>query len=126
MGRTLGKLGEVSALDVIVRLEEDLTEARFADRVVLKVELVESVEGVLVRVHVERVHGEVVRGEVQRLEHLLKRQLRTIPEDHHILRARSLFSQGGTEEGSEGRTCGQRFIFDLMNRKRCFWFMLLE
>ena len=41
-------------------LDEDLAQARLAARVVLQVELVESVEDVFVRVHVQRVDVEVV------------------------------------------------------------------
>ena len=32
----------------------------------------------------------------------------------------------GTRVRRKGRTSGVRFIFDLMNRSRCFWFILLE
>mmetsp|Transcript_20800 Transcript_20800/g.79762 ORF Transcript_20800/g.79762 Transcript_20800/m.79762 type:complete len:223 (-) Transcript_20800:907-1575(-) len=46
------ELGEVLAVDVVVRLEEDLSEPALAAGVVLEVELVEAVEGVVVRVHV--------------------------------------------------------------------------
>lgn len=41
-------------------LDEDLTQPRLAARVVLEVELVEAVEDVFVRVHVQRVHVQVV------------------------------------------------------------------
>ena len=46
VSRTAGQLGEVAALDVVVGFEEDLTQARLADRVVLEVELIEPVERV--------------------------------------------------------------------------------
>lgn len=41
-------------------LDEDLAQAGLAEGVVLEVEAVEAVEGVLVRVHVQRVHVQVV------------------------------------------------------------------
>ncbi len=48
-------------------LDEDLAQAALPERVVLQVEAVEAVEGVLVRVHVQRVHIQVVPGRVSAL-----------------------------------------------------------
>ena len=45
---TLGQLGQVATLDEVVGLEENLTQARLADGVVLQVELVKPMEGVRV------------------------------------------------------------------------------
>ena len=85
-------------MDIIIRLQEDLAQPRLADRVVLQVELVEAVERVLVRVHVERVDREVVRGQVQRLEHLFQRQLLAVAVDHDVLRVDCAGSAPATEK----------------------------
>ena len=50
--RTLRQLSQVPAVNVVVRLQEDLTQTRLANGVVLQVELVKAVESVLVSVHV--------------------------------------------------------------------------
>ncbi|GMR32782.1 hypothetical protein PMAYCL1PPCAC_02977 [Pristionchus mayeri] len=65
--------GKVLSTDVVVRLNEDLTERRFAHGILLGVELVESMESVPVRVHVEHVHREIVRRYSHSLEHFLHR-----------------------------------------------------
>ena len=118
---TLRQLRQIAPLYIIVRLHEDLAQARLADGVVLEVELVEAVKRVRVRVHVERVDREVVRGQLQRLEHLLQRQRRAVTENHDVLPV------GQRMRGTNGgRTFGLRLILDLINRSRCFWFMLLE
>ena len=41
-------------------LDKDLSEPRLAKGVVLEVEAVEAVEGVLIRMHVQRVHIQVI------------------------------------------------------------------
>jgi hypothetical protein len=79
------QLGKVPAVDEVVRLQEDLAESALADRIVFEVELIEPVETVLMRMHVERVDGEVVRGQVQRLEDLLESELFAVAEDDDIL-----------------------------------------
>ena len=43
-----GDLGEVSAVDVIVCFQEDRPKTRFPDRVILEVELVETMKRILV------------------------------------------------------------------------------
>ena len=58
------------ALDVVVRLQENLAQPRLAQWVVLEVEAVKPLEGLAVSVHVQGVHAQVVRSQVQRLEHL--------------------------------------------------------
>ena len=45
-------------------LDEDLAQAALPEGIVLEIEAVEAVEGVLVRVHVQRVHVEVVPARV--------------------------------------------------------------
>jgi hypothetical protein len=90
------ELGEVAALDEVVRLEEDLTQAALPDRIVLQVELVEALPAVLDRMHVERVDREVVRGQLQRLENLLQGEFLPVTEDDNVLQ------QVRTEKGSEG------------------------
>lgn len=57
-------------MDVVVRLEEDLSQSRLSQRIVLQVELVEAMEGILMCVHIKRVDREIVRSEMQGLEHL--------------------------------------------------------
>ena len=50
--RTFRQLCQVSTLDEVIRLQENFTKPRLSDRVVLQVELVETVEGILVSVHI--------------------------------------------------------------------------
>lgn len=40
--------GQISSLDIIIRLEEDFSETRLANRVVFEIEFVKPVEGVRV------------------------------------------------------------------------------
>lgn len=72
-------------MDIVVRLQEDLPQSRFANWVVFQVELVKPMERVLVRVHIKGVNGKVVSGEVERLEHLFQRKLFAVSMDNHIL-----------------------------------------
>jgi hypothetical protein len=51
-GYTFGQLGEVAALNEVVRLEKDFTQARLAYRVVLEIELVKPMERVHMRLNV--------------------------------------------------------------------------
>ena len=53
---TSRQLRKVSALNVIIGLEEDLPKSRLSDRVVLEVELIKSMEGVRVGVHIQGVY----------------------------------------------------------------------
>lgn len=46
--RTLGNLGKVCTLDLVVGLHKDLAKARLSDRVILQVELVKPVERIFV------------------------------------------------------------------------------
>ena len=57
---TLGKLGKVETIDAIVDLQKYFSQTGLSDRVILEVELVESVERVLVSMHVERVDGKII------------------------------------------------------------------
>lgn len=66
---------KVSAVEVVVRFEEHLSQSALADGIVLGVELVEPVKCVSVRVDVQHVHGQVKWGQVHWLEHLLQRHL---------------------------------------------------
>ena len=84
---TLCQLSQVPAVNVVVRLQEDLTQTRLANGVVLQVELVETVERILVRMHIKRVDREIVGRQVQRLEHLLQSQFLAISEDDNVLDA---------------------------------------
>lgn len=65
-------LRKVLAGDKVVRLEEYLSQAALARRIVLEVETIETVERV-VRVHVECVDAKVVGIEAQRLENLQRK-----------------------------------------------------
>src|SRR5262245_55119756 len=85
--RTAREFRQVAALDQVVGLEKDLAQPRLADRVVLEVELVEPMERVLVRVHVERVDAEVVGRQAQRLKHLAQREVFPVAKDDHVLAA---------------------------------------
>lgn len=42
--RTLGNLGEVSTLDLVVSLHKDLAKTRLSNRVILQIKLVKPVE----------------------------------------------------------------------------------
>lgn len=77
-------------MDVVVRLEEDLSQSRLSQRIVLQVELVEAMEGILMCVHIKRVDREIVRSEMQGLEHLRQRQLFPVTEDDDILLGSSM------------------------------------
>ncbi len=72
--------------------------------------------------HIKGINRKVIRGEFKRLEDLFKRQLRAIAEGDDVLQKHQAQREG------KGRieTWELRFIFAFMNRKRCFWFMLLE
>ena len=72
---------------MVIRLQENLPQPRLADGVVLQVELVETVERILVRMHIKRVDREIVGRQVQRLEHLLQSQFLAISEDDNVLDA---------------------------------------
>lgn len=80
-------------------------------------------ERVLVRVHVKRVDREVIRSETERLKDLCERQLLVVAEDDDVLlvevRNYKYTKRVAARAGRE-RTSGQRFIFDFMNRRRCF------
>jgi hypothetical protein len=43
---TLGEFSKIAALNVIICLEEDFTESRFADRIILQVEFIKAVKRV--------------------------------------------------------------------------------
>jgi hypothetical protein len=77
------------------------------------------------RVHVEGVDREVVCCHFEGLKHLFKREFRAVAEYDNVLYTLRLKNVESGGEG-DGLTLGQRFILDLMNRRRCFWFMLLE
>ena len=78
--------GEELALDVVVGFEENVPQQTLPDGIVLGVELVEAVEGVAVRVHVQHVHVEVVGRQVHAAEHLRQRHgLQALLVDHHVL-----------------------------------------
>lgn len=74
------------------------------------------------RVHVESIDREIVGGELQGVEDLLQRQRGAVPEYDDVLWAVSELIAVWVEKPASGL----RFIFDLMNRSKCFWFMLLE
>lgn len=50
---TKGQLGQIPPLYEVIRLQKDLPQPRLANRVIFQVKLVEALERVLVRVHVE-------------------------------------------------------------------------
>ena len=78
------------------------------------------------RVHIERVNREVVRCEVKGLEDLLQRELLSITEDNDVLSEAKGAMSPASIEYHFARTSGLCFILNLMKRRRCFWFMLLE
>lgn len=84
-GRTLGNLGQVSSINIVIRLEENLSQARLSDGIVLQIELIEPMERVLVGVHVESIDREVVGGELQRFEDLLQSEFVPITVDYKVL-----------------------------------------
>jgi hypothetical protein len=59
------ELGKIAPLDVIIGLQKHLAKPGFPNWVILKVELVEAMKGIRMRVHVQRVYGEIVRREIQ-------------------------------------------------------------
>lgn len=50
---TLCKLCKITALDIVVRLEENLTQPRFANWIIFQVEFIETMEGVGMGMHVQ-------------------------------------------------------------------------
>ena len=83
--KTFGQLCEISPLDHIVRLQEDLSQPGLPDRIVLQVEFVEPVERVLVRVHVQGIDRKIVCTETQGSEYFGEGQVFPVSEDHNIL-----------------------------------------
>ena len=81
----MSQLSKIATLDQVVGLHEDLSQARLSDGIVLQIELVESMERVLMRVHVERVDGQVVGRQIKRLEDLLQRKLLAVTKDDDVL-----------------------------------------
>ena len=69
----------------IVRLQKDLSQPGFSDRIVLQVEFVEPMERVLVCMHVEGIDRKVVCGKTQRSEHFSEGEVFPISEDDNIL-----------------------------------------
>ena len=72
-------------MDTIVGLQEDLPQSRLPDRIVLQVEFVESMERVIVGVHIQGVDRELVGGETETLEYFVQCELLAITEDDDIL-----------------------------------------
>jgi hypothetical protein len=73
--------------------------------------------------HVQRVNRKVVRSQIQGLEDLFQCKFGAVAENDDVL----LFDDDGDKDILWLRlTLGLRFILDLMKRRRCFWFMLLE
>ncbi len=62
---TFGEFSKVPSLNEVIRLQEDLTQPRLANRIILQIELVETMERILVCVHVQGIDRKVIRREVQ-------------------------------------------------------------
>ena len=62
--QTFGKFRQIFPFNEIIRFQEDFSKARLPDRIVLEVELVESMEGVLVGMHIERIDGQLVCSQI--------------------------------------------------------------
>ena len=82
---TFRELSQVSALDQVVRFQEDFPQTRFSNWVILQIEFVETVEGVLVGMHIQCIDRKVIGGKLERFEHLGKRKIFLVTEDNNIL-----------------------------------------
>lgn len=99
----LGNFCQVSAVNEIVRLQENRPQTRLSNWVVFQVELVESMERICVRLwmsasayrkhfqythmHIERVNTKVVGSQIDTLEDLLQCEVFPIPEHHNLIGA---------------------------------------
>ena len=54
---TSGQLGKVPSLNIIIRLQEDLPQSRFSNGIVLQIEFIETMEGIVMGVHIEGIDG---------------------------------------------------------------------
>ena len=73
--------------------------------------------------HVQGIDGKVIRRKMEGLKNLFQGEIFPVSENYDILQ----WGSAATKRGDGGPlTFGYRFIFDLMKRSRCFWFMLLE
>jgi hypothetical protein len=52
---TLSQFGQITATNMVVCLQENLSQTGLSDRVVFEIELVEAVEGILVGMHIQGV-----------------------------------------------------------------------
>lgn len=57
---TLREFCQIPSLNKVICLQEYLSESRFTNRVVLKVKLVESMERILVSMHIQCIDGKVI------------------------------------------------------------------
>lgn len=77
----------------------------------------------LVGVHVKHINGKIICCEIKRLKDLLKREILVISMNDDFL----CFHEHARLIHTGNRlTSGDFLSLDLMNRKRCFWFMLAE
>ena len=69
----------------VVRLEKDVAQRTLSQRIVLRVELVETMERIVMRMHIKRVDRQIVRSQVERLEDLGERQGCAITKNNHVI-----------------------------------------
>jgi hypothetical protein len=114
---TLGEFCEISAADEIICFQKDGSQPGFSDRIVFQVEFVESMEGIVMSMHIQRIDRQIVGGQMQRFKYLTKGQMFSISKNNDFLNLAIVL---------KGQTSGDFLSFDLMKRSRCFWFMQEE
>lgn len=84
----------------------------------------------LMRMHIQRIDRQIICCEVERLKDLLQCQVFPVSMYHGFLMELTgqltPLHRSGQDLTSVQLTFGVRFNFDLMKRRRCFWFMLAE
>jgi len=78
-------LCEIGSAYHIICLQEDFSKTRFSYRRVLQIETIETMKGILMRVHIQSIDRKIVRSEVEGFKHLPKRQMFAISEYDKIL-----------------------------------------
>ena len=61
---TFREFCQIPSLNKVICLQEYLPESRFTNRVVLEIKLIETMERVLVSMHIQRIDGKVISRQV--------------------------------------------------------------
>lgn len=94
---TVRQFREILPVDVIIRLQKDLSQARFSYRIILQIEFVKALERVHVSVHVESINRQVICRQIEGLEDLFESEPGIIAKYYNILQ--SIAKYGFSEPG---------------------------